>query len=110
MTQCQPDGNTPQWALTWTRAMQVNSSRAGQGRTAGQHAASDAGHDGGDRIDGHLVVRLRRLVHLEHVRAHWPLCRQLQHTTQVSACQATGREEDNLLRGRREVQHSRQQC
>ena len=46
--------------------------------TAGQDAAADAVGDGGDRVDGHLVVELRRRVHLEDVRRHGPLARKLR--------------------------------
>lgn len=55
--------------------------------TAGQDAAADTVGDGGDRVDGHLVVELRRRVHLEDVRRHWPLARQLQERTYMSLVQ-----------------------
>lgn len=52
--------------------------------TAGQNAAADAVGNGGDRVDGHLVVELRRRIHLEDVRRHWSLARQLhEHALMV---------------------------
>ncbi len=48
-------------------------------RTCGQGEATDAGGNGGHRIDRHLVVELRGFVHLKDVRRDRSLHCQLRH-------------------------------